>query len=101
METSKLTLTEQEKEDVALIMRQTGMLDANFVLKMYLENGKDVLEATCKLMGIMNAPEKPHRIEDEFTEFREVLKEKYDIYFDMMSKNKSTDESSPHEMKQP
>ena len=83
-------MNEQENEDIALIMRQTGVLNVGVVLKTYRENNNNVLDAICKLMGIMTTDDKPHRIEDEFTEFREVLKEKYDIYFDIMSKGKSS-----------
>jgi hypothetical protein len=75
-------LSEAERADIATIMRQSQCYDAQHVLRVYKDNKCDVVESICALMAL---PERvQHKTDDNsspFTEIREIMKEKYDIYY--------------------
>lgn len=84
--------TEEQKADIALVMRQTGCLDVKKVAECLVSNNGDVLCAVCELMQIEgNKSNVEPRCEEQkkFDEMREILQSKYDMFYDIMKQQKS------------
>ncbi len=74
-------ISEAERDDIATIMRQAQCYDAHHVFQIYKENNGDVVNSICKLMSLPNALDKKQDAPlSPFTEIREIMKEKYEIY---------------------
>lgn len=75
-------LTEDQRADVATIMRQSQCYDVHRVVDVYKANNFDVIESICTLMDIPSqTAENNEASESPFTEIREIMKEKYEIYY--------------------
>lgn len=81
-------LTPEEKEDIAIIMRQTECYDVKLLVDRYKYNQKDVLETVCEVMNIQKSTPNDFMPQDQFTEIREALTEKDKMFQDAMTKMK-------------
>jgi hypothetical protein len=74
-------LTEDERADVATIMRQSECYDTKRVIEVYRTNNCDVIDAICDLMSLpVNFLEPSIEESTPFKEMREILKEKNEIF---------------------
>lgn len=83
-----MQLTEEQKKDVMVVMRQAECYDAKKAAQVYLNCGEDVLQAVCKLMEVdfeQKLRLEPRDAEQQhFDEMRAILKSKYDLYHEIM-----------------
>lgn len=87
-----MQLTEDQKKEVMVVMRQAECYDAKKAAQVYFECGQDVLQAVCKLMDVPAAPagrvDPPRDAEQrQFDEMRDILKSKYDMYHEITKKS--------------
>lgn len=74
-------LTEDERADIATIMRQSECYDAQRVLEVYRTHNCNVIDAICDLMSLPVDRVQPSIEESTpFKEMREILKEKNEIF---------------------
>lgn len=74
-------LTEDERADVATIMRQSECYDTKHVLEVYRTNNCNVIDAICDIMSLPTKRVQPSIEESTpFKEIREILKEKNEIF---------------------
>ena len=74
-------LTEDERADIATIMRQSECYDSKRVLEVYRAKNSNVIDAICDLMSLPVVGVQPSNEESTpFKEMREILKEKNEIF---------------------
>ena len=82
-------ISNDERDDIATIMRQAQCYDVQHVYEIYKANNCDVVETICKLMSLPESCPKPvNDVSSPFTMIREILKEKYEIYYQRSSTTK-------------
>jgi hypothetical protein len=74
-------LTDTERADIETIMRQSQCYDVHHVVNIYKENNRDVVNSICKLMSLPDQSSSKQDDSSPFTEIREIMKEKYEIYY--------------------
>ncbi len=87
-----MQLTEDQKKEVMVVMRQAECYDAKKAAQVYFDCGQDVLQAVCKLIEAPDTPvgrvDPPRDAEQQhFDEMRAILKSKYDMYYELMKKS--------------
>ena len=85
-----MQLSDEQKKDVMVVMRQAECYDAKKAAQVYLDCDGNVLDAVCKLMEVPDsttaAP--PRDAEQQhFDEMRAILKSKYDLYHEIVKKS--------------
>jgi len=81
-----LQLTDDQKKEVMIVMRQAECYDVRKAAHAYFECGQNVLQAVCRLMEVAESSreEAPRDAEQQhFDEMRTILKSKYDLYYEL------------------
>ena len=73
-------LSDEQKKDIEMIMRQTSVLDVKQIQDVYMKNKQDVLNTICDLLEIKEKTVAKKPFDDQFAEIRKVLEEKDEIF---------------------
>jgi hypothetical protein len=78
-----MEVTAQEKENIALVMRQSECYDVNIVREKLAQHNNDVVEAVCDLMNI--GQDVSVITADRFAEIRAILHDKDNVMLEKMA----------------
>lgn len=86
-ENVSFNITKEDKDDIAIIMRQTECYNVKFLVDKFIQNNKNVLDTVCDIMNIEETKD-TFMPKDQFTEIREAILEKDNLFQNAMAQSR-------------